>query len=236
MTTVFTLSGAFNLQQDKVDEVLRGEVTAGHDVVPIKYQSITIPDTKDFMAAVVMLNDALVSTTGEKIVLAHSLGSVISSRWLADYGPTSEVDPAELSFVLTANSVHRYGGALRAVWPKNVSPKDTPYRVLEITRQYDGWSDFPQDVTNMAAVSNALKGSSVVHDCRTVSVNEPGAVDFVEGNFTYRIIPTYPIPSAVEPGTAPKWNPWAKPKPSIEEQDATQRPIIEAGYSRPQIL
>lgn len=231
MTTVFTLSGAFNLQPNQVYKQLP-EVCAGNIVVPILYNSFTGPGEAKFMQGVEMLDTAIYSTPGKKVVFGHSLGAVLASRWLHDHEPDGTIDPADLSFVFIGNSIRKYGGSLYAINQNNYPRWDTPYTVIDVARQYDGWADAPTDATNKAATANAQEGSSTIHPFyQNVSMSAPNVTSYTEGNITYKLIPTYPLPVIKGPVARNWWWPW--PLKTVAEQDAEQRPIVEAAYHRP---
>lgn len=81
-----------------------------------------------------------------------------------------------------------------------MTPADTPYRTLDVSRQYDGWSDWPQftgdSTQNWSAAMNALAGQSSVHPRYDLaSLDDPTNMQFVEGNTTYILCPTHPAPA-----------------------------------------
>lgn len=232
MATVLTLAGAFGLSAS-VPAQLCGKITAGNTVVPVDYDNIGIFDANvDDGAA--ELDTAISSTSGEKIVFAHSLGAAAATRWLHDYGPASAADPADLSFVLIGNPLRRHGGFVPALYDfaagaevteivvaalsalgdwllvePTLPPIDTPYTVTDIVRQYDGFGDWPQNSLSLPALSNAIYGMQWMHPFyETVDPDDPHNAVYTEGNIAY------------------VWN------PSRLLFEYT-RPEIEAAYSRP---
>lgn len=222
MTTVFTLAGAFGTPS-QIPAMLGGEVTNGNTVTPIFYPNWTIFEAQVDQGAE-MLNNAVTTTTGPMIAMGHSLGAVVCCNWLRNYGPSSTVSPADLSFVLMGNSVRPNGGFCFDLnyYPNSPAPANTPYTVTDIARQYDGWADWPQNSGVLIADWNAWSGMNNVHpDYRGVRLTDPKNVSYVAGNITYIWSPTWPAPilGTSQVGTA------------VFDQDI--RPQIEAAYSRP---
>lgn len=238
MATVFTLAGFGGLPQ-QLNQQLGGEVTDGNTVVPVWYNNFN-PSDAGLDDGVAKLDAALHSVAGDKVVFAHSFGAIVCCRWLAQKGPTSDIPPSDVKFILIGNSVRRYGGVLNTTdWLGNVAaeflgmtlilaPKDTPYTVVDIARQYDGFADVPPDSAfgDANAVSNVLAGQGTVHpDYSLVSMNAVSNTTFVEGNITYVLCsPTYPLPMYKNFA----WN-----AQYASQLDSSVRPEIEALYDRP---
>jgi 3'-(hydroxy)phthioceranyl-2'-palmitoyl(stearoyl)-2-O-sulfo-trehalose (hydroxy)phthioceranyltransferase len=60
------------------------------------------------------LDRYLHATAGPKIVLGHSEGAQVEDDWLRRYGPTSDIDLATVTFVLTGDLESKYGGCANA--------------------------------------------------------------------------------------------------------------------------
>lgn len=173
-------------------------------------------------AGVELLDKMIRATPGRKVVFGHSMGARVGCWWLNRCGPGSEIDPAELEFVLIGNSERKYGGVLYPWWAAPI-PADTTFRVLDVARQYDGWADWPDDLGNGEAVWNALVGQNTVHPYyEQVNIFDSANAVHAEGNVRYMWVPTRPLPVL---GTTR--NAW------IDQLDAAKRPAIEAGYRRP---
>lgn len=116
------------------------------------------PGVANINAGVGMLDTKLKSLTGEVLVFGYSEGCQIADQWLTNYGPTSPVSTTDVSFLLIANAERKYGGFVydhdifNAVGWTQGKPDDTPYKVIDFARQYDGVSDYPTE----AAIQNAL--------------------------------------------------------------------------------
>lgn len=223
-TTVFTLAGT-NGDPKVVTNFLKGDVTRGNTVVPVYYPNHKSDIDNDMLEGASILNEKLTTVPGKKIVFAHSLGAVMSSCWLRQYGPTSNVDPAELEFILIGNSIRPYNGYYTLnnftqtdgkpfVDPDLVSPiSDTRYRVRDIAIQYDGWSDWP-NLNVKESMDNAKWGKLIYHLMYgRFPLDRPDYVKYTEGNITYTLIPV---------------NQWWSSASSLAK--------IETGYQRPEPL
>lgn len=244
-TTVITVDGAFGIQDMR--SKLSGYVTSGKIVSPYVYNNWQLfPDGSGFDTLVDNLNAKIVSTSGNITLFGASFGAVMIGSWLKRYGPTSTVGPDRLNVVLIANSARRYGGVLKDTGVDLV-PADTRYQVLDIKRQYDGWADWPDrsatpDLTNLSwtnilaslagvgtqAGQNAVLGMQQVHPAYdSLHVTTDEFYQYQEGNITYRMYSTYPMPI-----TLAKY-PFDAFVPSyLSQHDAQLRPMIELKYDR----
>ncbi|WP_234797933.1 PE-PPE domain-containing protein [Mycolicibacterium neoaurum] len=161
--TVLTLAPAFF---PLPGNWLRGELFAApNTTVKVPYNNF--PAAANVHKGADLLDDLLHSTAGPKIVLGHSEGAQVQDDWLRRYGPTSDIDPATVQFILTGDPEHRFNGCTRVPAPTPTEPDkkvckfiyhsydapggftgpgfpdDTRYNVTVISRQYDYWSDCP---------------------------------------------------------------------------------------------
>ncbi|MGB7503964.1 MAG: PE-PPE domain-containing protein [Mycobacterium sp.] len=142
---------------------------------------------------VIDLNNKLLDgTTGKQIVFGYSQGARVASDWLSEYaGEEGNLSPDEVSFVLIGNPSRKYGGA-HVGWGQ-VTP-DTDYKVLDVSRQYDMASDYP-DRFNLLAIANAYAGFAFIHEnYEEVDLYDPANYVWTEGNTTYVFIPTENLP------------------------------------------
>jgi hypothetical protein len=130
------------------------------------------------------LNTLLKITKGPKIVLGYSQGAQVAGTWLRRYA-ASGPDPAELSFILIGNPERRFG---KQPWTKKITPDDTHYRVRDVSRRHDNWSDYDPKVHPKNKVA-ALFGS--IHtDYWKVDLFDPKAQVIQRvGNTEYVIVP-----------------------------------------------
>lgn len=139
------------------------------------------------------LNDALGDgTTGQQIVFAYSEGARAAGRWLEENaGQEGAPSPAELSFVLMGNPARNFGGADRDV----ATFPESDYKVLDVSREYDAASDFPDNLFNLLALLNASAGFIFTHqDYEEVDIYSSANYVWTEGNTTYVFVPTEDLP------------------------------------------
>lgn len=132
-------------------------------------------------------------TTGQQVVFGYSQGARVASNWLDAYAGTEGAPSTDdVSFVLIGNPSRKHGGA-HVGWGQ-VTP-DTGYKVLDVARQYDLASDFPDQPLNLLALANAYAGFAFVHeDYEEVDLYDPANYVWKEGNTTYVFVPTENIP------------------------------------------
>ncbi len=195
--TVLTVEGLDFGVVDMMPRVLRGFATTdGRTRVRVRYPASASAASID--AGVGALERELRSTTGEKIVLAHSQGAQVVSGWLREYAGQPDAPPAaELSFVLIGNPLRRLGARPNGKGfdrkPLQATPDDTQYRVLDICRRWDGWANadnWPDRLT-MTARARLLVGMGFDHS-HYDDVDVEGAdnrVRGVVGNTTYVVAP-----------------------------------------------
>lgn len=228
-TTVFTLAGYFDLIPGAIDVnyQLQGKIVANYPVINVAWPNFGLDAAfialgpnlypSDQLTSINTgrdnLNTALLAQSGRKVILAHSGGAVVASKWLHDLGNASTIPVADLLFVFIGNSVRRYGGVL--YHDEYGVPVDTKYQVIDIARQYDGWCDWPTETDNenfLLAEMNAMTGATWVHPWyQQVDPFDTTMPSFQEGNITYLLSPT---------------RPWWQPDYAV--------PFIEQAYNRPE--
>jgi hypothetical protein len=226
------LGGAFSGLNNYMPQQLQGEITKGNTCIQVPYNNFGMfVSTVEQGAS--LLDSYLKSGTGTMVAFGHSLGAVVCNYWLLHYGPTTTIEPADLSFVWIGNSVSVYGGALGPEsgaewgnWFGNVTaPAGTPFTCTNIARQYDGWADYPTGTFNADATFNALAGQGAVHpNYQNInpSPTASGNVSHTVGNITYIWSQTTPVPIL---GTT-----WDSVTSGL---DQSLRPTIESAYNRP---
>jgi hypothetical protein len=141
-----------------------------------------------------------------------------------------------LSFVLIGNPNRPNGGILErfaglqipilGVTFDGATPTNTKFQTVDITRQYDGWSDFPNNPLNPLAVANAAAGIYYVHgNYQGVSLGN-GLYQGQYGDTKYYLIPSNRLPLLM---------PLAQlgvPDPLLAVVDAPLRVLVETGYDR----
>jgi hypothetical protein len=172
-----------------------------------------------------------------KIMLAGGSqgGEVVYStlrKWGAN--PAIAPDPSRVTWLAFGNPENRYGGEAvksRGKYAgREMRPLDSPYKGIEVIRQYDGWADHPDDPNNFLALLNAAAGQLTTHvsGYSDVDLNDPDNViytpnnpDGSPGNVTYVYVPTAILPLVDGLGFL---------SPIL---DKLLRPGIEKGYNRP---
>lgn len=172
----------------------------------------------------------------ERIMLAGGSmgGEVIYSvlrKWAAN--PAIAPDPSRVTWVSFGNPENRYGGEMiksRGRYAgREMLPLGSPYKGIEVIRQYDGWADYPDDPNNLLAFLNAGMGQFSTHIRYTdVNLNDPRNVvytpdnpDGSPGNVTYVYVPTDIMPLVDGLGfLSPILDKWL-------------RPYVEKAYNRP---
>lgn len=114
------------------------------------------------------------------------------------------------------------------------APPDTPYDTIYITREYDGFADFPDRPLNLVAVANALMGIVYVHpfyghevDLEQIPAHQiTQTTNDLGGTDTTYLAPTDDLP-LVQPLRDLKVD-----ERIVEAIEAPLRDIVNAGYSR----
>ncbi|MFL6086172.1 MAG: PE-PPE domain-containing protein [Mycobacterium sp.] len=131
------------------------------------------------------------------IVLGFSLGSVVASAYLNSHTP-----PPGVTFILLGDTSNPNGRlaaiGLLALFGGGIPP-NTPDPVTIISRQYDGWADWPDNIFApgyLLAVMNAVEGGNTIHNDYTEAslLNNPANVTWTQGNITYELVPTQHLP------------------------------------------
>ena len=130
------------------------------------------------------------ATPGTKVVFSYSEGARSVADWMEQHADDPDApSPDELSFVLIGNPTRAYGGSDKKAMPQ------TQYQVIDVSRQYDPASDFPDDPTNLIALLNSLAAFTVIHtDYEGVDMYDPANIVWKEGNTTYVFVPTEELP------------------------------------------
>ena len=236
--TVLTLNPAFF---PLPSNWLRSELFAAPNV-KVKVPYTNLPNAYFVHQGSEALDRYLHATPGRKIVLGHSEGAQVEDDWLRRFGPSSDIDPATVTFVLTGDPETKYNGCANvsnsgcvAAYGGKGFPSDTRYTVKVIIRQYDFWADCPNDLSNSVARFNRVAANFVggtgelrsVHgDYSKLSLTDPGNKSYVEGNATYILgaPATYYLPMVT-------WRLESAEQRRLDE--LLWRPMVESAYNRP---
>ena len=165
---------------------------------------------------------AVISTLAKRDLIAHPVADTT------------------ISFVLVSNPNRPNGGLLErfvglyipligfdfnGATPTN-SPETNPLTTVDISRQYDGWSDFPVNPLNLLAVLNSAMGSLYLHSTYG-DIDTPPLLQGRYQDSTYYLHPTPLLPVLMPLGQVPLIG-----MPLATLLDAPLRVLVEAGYDR----
>ncbi len=194
--TVLTLSGATTLVSTPMEQELRGDLCRA----PRTCKKVDYPSNQvggyTLEIGLANLDKAINATPGPKTVFGYSQGAIIASMWLQQKAASSNVPAGSLTFVLAGNAQRGENGKMPLTKTGAATPTTTGYKVIDVSRQYDGLSDYPDNQRNFEAVQNANDGYSTVHaDYTGVNYNDPTNLVKKVGNTYYVVNPTRDLPS-----------------------------------------
>jgi len=143
-----------------------------------------------------------------------------------------------VSFILTANG-NRPNGGILARGPEGLTipiagltfsgptPTNTQYKTIDISRQYDGWSDQPTNPLNPLAEVNSLLGTYYLHQNYDDVTLKEGIKQDVVGDTTYYLVPTDILPILLPLDSVPVVG-----HALADTLDPFFRVLVEAGYDR----
>lgn len=182
------------------------------------------------------LNQAMsAQPAGEQmVVFGYSQSARIASIQKGNLAAAGSTLP--VSFVLIGNPNRPNGGILQRFEGLSVplagitfdgsTPTNTNFKTVDVTRQYDGWSDFPNNPLNPFATANAIAGIHYVHgDYQSVGLGD-ALYQGSYGDTDYYMIPSRHIPLLMPLDEA------GVPSPIVTMLDAPARVLVETGYDR----
>jgi pimeloyl-ACP methyl ester carboxylesterase len=176
--------------------------TEGRTFARVRYPNIPTPNGGTAKKGMDALDSALHRYPGPKVVFGHSMGAQVACKWLRERGPTSDISPSEVTFLLCGNPERKFGGALMvqnkpkyngvklvAAYGGPGIPDATPYAVVDYARQYDFWADAP--TTANPGIAARSVASQVIH-CNYffVGLNDPDVLTYTQGNRIYKLKPS----------------------------------------------
>ncbi|ORA51923.1 PE-PPE domain-containing protein [Mycolicibacterium chubuense] len=197
VATVFTLRG-MNVRGTSYDPMPKqyGSMfaKAPYTMVALNYSAAW--NRTSITEGVQLLDAALASTPGDIIVMAHSEGAQVASRWMRTYAndPTRAALASRVTFLLSGNPLRSSqggGGQMIGLWENDgtralATPTTTPWPIIDVARRWDGWADWPDDTTNKVAVRNATIGMTLFHaNYNNVNLYDPANTVWHNGNTTY---------------------------------------------------
>ncbi|MBU9764466.1 PE-PPE domain-containing protein [Mycobacterium sp. TNTM28] len=193
---------------------------------------------------VLSLNNAILTTPGEKVIVGYSQSANIATREkrnLAELRAQGAVVPSgdELSFVFVANPNRPNGGILarfEGVYIPllgisfDAATPDDIYRTIDVAREYDLIADFPKYPLNLLADLNALAGYIYLHPnygSSVIDLNDPATYQsHTAGNTTYYLVHTEHLP-LLQP-----LRDIGFPTPVLDLVEPTLRVLIDLAYDR----
>ncbi|MCV7156171.1 PE-PPE domain-containing protein [Mycolicibacterium brisbanense] len=168
------------------------------------------------------------------VVFGYSQSARIASIEKRDLAASGSTLP--VSFVLIGNPNRPNGGVLSRFQGQQIpilgvtfdgaTPTNTSFKTVDITRQYDGWSDFPLNPLNPFATANAVAGIYYVHgDYQSVGLGN-AIYQGSYGDTQYYMIPSNRLPLLMPLAQA------GVPDPVLAVVDAPTRVLVESGYDR----
>lgn len=192
-TEVRTLKGSVPWS---IDATLNGAVcgaASGNTCTNLQYPEVT--GDIGVIVGENLLDKALHAASTPQIIFGYSAGAVVASRWLSEHASDADAPSADnVSFIFIGNPKRKYGGSTTEYTSTPTTP-NTQYTVLDISREYDGVSDVPDDPTNLLAVLNSLAGYFFVHTSYSnVDLVNDDKLVWTEGNTTYVLVRTANLP------------------------------------------
>ncbi|ORA36955.1 hypothetical protein BST13_09655 [Mycobacterium aquaticum] len=168
------------------------------------------------------------------VVFGYSQSARIASIEKRDLAASGSTLP--VSFVLIGNPNRPNGGVLSRFQGQQIpilgvtfdgaTPTNTSFKTVDVTRQYDGWSDFPLNPLNPLATANAVAGIYYVHgDYQSVGLGN-AIYQGSYGDTQYYMIPSNRLPLLMPLAQA------GVPDPVLAVVDAPTRVLVESGYDR----
>ncbi|OBC02419.1 hypothetical protein A5784_16060 [Mycobacterium sp. 852013-50091_SCH5140682] len=168
------------------------------------------------------------------VVFGYSQSARIASIEKRDLAASGSTLP--VSFVLIGNPNRPNGGVLSRFQGQQIpilgvtfdgaTPANTNFKTVDVTRQYDGWSDFPLNPLNPFATANAVAGIYYVHgDYQSVGLGN-AIYQGSYGDTQYYMIPSNRLPLLMPLAQA------GVPDPVLAVVDAPTRVLVESGYDR----
>ncbi|OKH70831.1 hypothetical protein EB72_24870 [Mycobacterium sp. SWH-M1] len=195
--TVFTLRG-LNAQGASNPDIMEQHFLGIFNQPPYNLVKLKYPASfasNSINEGVKALDAALMSTSGQIIVIGQSQGAQVCSRWMRLYAndPTRAALAGRITFILTGNPLHSLGGY---IWKNGKTeiggglgqPQllSTPWPVIQVARRWEGWCDWPDDDDNDVAIRNAKSGQERLHKkYREVDLFSPAHTIWQSGNSTF---------------------------------------------------
>ena len=194
-------------------------------------------------SGVVLIDDAIASTAGPKVVVGESMGAAVIAEEKRTLLKSANPPPAdELTFVVIGDPTQPRGLSsvllglripfleIQAYEPA----PETPYDTIIVIREYDAAADIPDDLTNVLAVVNTvLLGGPYVHaDYHSVDLSTVPPENILEetnslgGKTTTYFVPTRTLP-LLEP-----LRDIGVPDELVDVVEKPVRAVVDSAYDR----
>jgi len=193
------------------------------------------------------LHAAIVSTPEGKTTVGISQGGLVLAevkRRLMALPESDRPASGELVFIGVGDPSNPQGGLLRH-FPEGfrlpgfgvtvVKTPETPWNTIYITREYDGFADFPDRVHNLVAVANALVGIVYVHAQPGYASVDLEAVPDRDVTVTTNTLGGVTTSYLVRTERLPLLQPardLGVPEKIVKHLEAALKPVVDAGYVR----
>jgi len=216
------------------------EIDYPASIAPFSTGGLSDPTWNDSVATGLANLTAAHPQSGDTVT-GYSQGAVVATEYKRAH-PNEDIN-----YVLVENPNRPNGGVLErfdgltvpilnitfnGATPVNPA-SDISGETVDISRQYDGWSDFPAYPLNVLADANAIAGIYYLHgstqdlgDSALDGLNTKGPTYYqVHGDTTYYLIPTDELPILMP------FN-GIVPDPVLKALDPPLRYLVELGYDR----
>ena len=190
----YTAGGELDWDMSEIFQGAYCSAASGNTCKPVEYLSGT-PLVGEF-SGLTALTLALWVAPSPTTVVGFSQGALIATEWLRrNEGSWGAPAAEDLTFVLVANPLRKYGG-VRPIYDIDDPTPDSRYGILDIAIEYDGVADLPDNLFNILAIANALAGAQHVHiyGYSEVGLENTEKLVWQEGNTTYVLIRNENIP------------------------------------------
>ncbi|WP_260761299.1 PE-PPE domain-containing protein [Mycobacterium sp. SMC-4] len=186
----------------------------------------TSPGLGDAFTGAMALQAAAMLTPGDLIIMGYSVGasSIYERLRTWDVFPGVAPDPNRVVLLVTyGNPESKYGGQAKD-FPGTGLPEDLPYKVLNVTMQYDSVADRP-DRFGLFSLINLSFANHFAY--KNIDINDPRNLVYQdEDGTTYMLVKAEVLPML-------QFVSWFASESQMAQLDAIFRPLVERDYDRP---
>lgn len=201
--TVATVAG-YAQPHNAVQDQLQGQICndnpnlSANKCTPVVYDNLSVFVYEAIQQGANNLNAFLATSPKPTLVFAYSEGAIAALTYIEQHmNDPNRPANSDVSFIVIGNPSRNSGGIDKFFQGTPYADiTGTPWKVTDIGRQYELWTDFPNNTSSpyfFLAVSNAIQGA-YLHDYTQVDPNDPDMVVWTVGNITYKLLPTDLLP------------------------------------------